>query len=197
VGYFLSLYVVDLETVDGMVGSKDNGHFERISVECAEDMTQLDEDSTEHIAEGAPTAAEALRAVIDGGPFDQRYANDYLDVYESMCSVLGAELDNLWGPVDFDWPARVDKGLTALGMRVSVRTFASNRLPTGLPHPTMAGYGAWAEQDCSAALDRWAATLPEQRAGLEPDVLEGIENCVAWMQEVKRFPGTSIVGFWG
>ncbi|MFD0363656.1 hypothetical protein ACFQZZ_19585 [Nocardia sp. GCM10030253] len=196
-GYFLSLYIVDLDTVAGVVGSKDDGHFERISVECAAAMAQLDEDYAEHIADGAPTAVQALRTVIDGGPFDQRYANDYLDVYESMCSVLGAELDNLWGPLDFGWPARVDKGLAALGMRVSVRAFAGNRLPAGLPHPTQAGCGEWTERDCLAALDRWTATLPEQRAALEPDVLEGIEDCVAWMQEVKRFPGTSIVGFWG
>ncbi|MEV6430719.1 hypothetical protein [Nocardia sp. NPDC051463] len=196
-GYFLSLYIVDLNTVDEVVGSKDDGHFARISTECAETMAQLDEDYAGQIADGAPSAAQAVRTVIDGGPFEHRHANDYLDVYESMCSVFGAALDDLWGPLQFDWPAKVDKGLAALGMRVSVRAFAGNRLPAALPHPTLAGCGEWAEQDCLAALDRWAATLPEQRAALEPDVLEGIEDCVAWMREVKRFPGTSIVGFWG
>jgi hypothetical protein len=197
VGYYLSLYLVDLDSLNAVVGSGDDRHFDRIAVECAEAMAQADADCADRIAEGAPTAAEALRSVIDGGPFSHRYANDYLDAYESVCSVLGAESDGVWGPFDFAWPSRIDKGLAALGIRLSVRAFAGQRLPGGLPAPAAAGHGQWSGPDCWAALGQWEAALPDQRNELAPDVLEGIEDFVAWIREIKRFPGASIVGFWG
>ncbi|WP_227996177.1 DUF7691 family protein [Nocardia australiensis] len=196
-GYYLNLYLVDLDAVDAMVGSGDQSHIDRIAGECAEELAASDGSCADRIAAGAPTAAEALATVIEGGPFEHRYANDYLDAYESICSVIGVDLDTVWGPFEFDWPARVDKGLTALGIRVGVRMFAGTRLPGGLPDSNHAGFGSWTEQDCLDALQQWEATRPEQRAELDPDVLEGIEDCVAWMREVKRFPGARIAGFWG
>ena len=60
--------------LNAVVGSGDDRHFDRIAVECAEAMAQADADCADRIAEGAPTAAEALRSVIDtSGPYSSQW----------------------------------------------------------------------------------------------------------------------------
>lgn len=49
------------------------------------------------IGHGGPTLTDAVSALLNGGPFDHRYAYQYGYALEPICAAVGEELDNsLW-----------------------------------------------------------------------------------------------------
>ncbi|WP_194813955.1 hypothetical protein [Nocardia sp. XZ_19_385] len=195
--YSLSLYLVDLATVRSAIGSKDDKLRRMMGGRFKTQFAHSDEYWSSEIAEGAPTKYEAVRAVIDGGPFDDSYAYLYGYAYQAICEFHGRFLDNSsFSPFRSGWLELVDEGMVALGLDARISDFWYGSLPAELPRPDFVPcYGEWTADECTKLLEQWAATTPEQYADLDPYVIEAIESCVGWARAARAKPGAGIAGF--
>lgn len=191
----LSLYVVDPDAVQAVVGSGDIRTRRAIGGRFKREMAQDDDYFADRIEEGAPTRYEALTAVVDGGPFVREHAFQYGYAYRMIADFHGRRLySNNFSPFRFGWLARVDEGLAALGVRaVTVSEFGYG-LPDPLPDTDLPGHGVWTPPVCTTALDQYNAADPAAFAALDPEVREAVEDCGAWLNEAVA-SGRGIVGF--
>ncbi|MFI9237025.1 hypothetical protein [Streptomyces sp. NPDC053079] len=200
----LSVYLLDVTVTRALVGSRDDQLLEVIRTEFADSLARDDDYFSHAIAKGAPTAYEALRAVIYGGPFsdEQDHAFQYGYAYDRLCSLTGSFLDNsCFTPHRGDWLSVVDQGLTALGITaVSVAAFGYNDLPEPLPYTYTPGCGEWTPEAIAQALEQFEATKRAvdesgQAPPLEPEVVEAVMQCLGWMRHAKARPGFGVIGF--
>lgn len=182
----MSFYLVDMAAVDRVVGSKEADYYNRITADWPPDDDDQDEDDEDFLSEHA-----ALRAVIDGGPYEDQYWSDYLDAYQLICAFFGTPLTE-WGTFWISELQPFDEGLAALNMGVRFTDFVSG----GTFSADMAGCGEWGPGGCREALRQWESSSAEQRAGLDPVVLERIEKSVEWMREAQLRGDRTIVAFW-
>ena len=87
-------YVVDLDVLNGSVGSKDDKLRRMIGGRFRQHLTHFDSQFDHLIEGGGPPIYEAIRAVIDGGPFDERYGVMYNYAFKWICEFHGRFLDN-------------------------------------------------------------------------------------------------------
>lgn len=196
--YSLSLYAVNLAQVREAVGSGDQKLRRMVGGRFKREMARDDEWFSDQIGNGAPTRYEALRAVIDGGPFDESHAFQYAYAYKMLCEFHGRFLDNSsFSPFRGRWLDVVDEGLASLGVKaVSVGEFTYGSLPSPLPRPDdLPDYGEWSPDECREGLAQWEAAAPERKAALDPEVLEAAESCAGWMRQVTEREGYGIAGF--
>ncbi|GAA3943835.1 hypothetical protein GCM10023085_27280 [Actinomadura viridis] len=195
--YSLSLYLVDLDKVRGAIGSQDDKLRRMIGGRFKAQIAHSDDWFSSEIESGAPTRYDAVRAVINGGPYDEQYGFQYGYAYQMICEFYGRHLfNNHFSPFRGDWLETVDEGLRTLGIKVAVTDFMYGSVPSSLPRPEhLPCYGEWAPEECAQALAQWEATTPEQRAALDPEVLEAIESCIEWTREAQARPGTGVAGF--
>ncbi|MFJ8584386.1 hypothetical protein ACIRD2_06965 [Streptomyces sp. NPDC093595] len=197
--YSLSPYLVDLAVVRGAVGSGDVKLRRMIGGRFKQRLAHDDDYFADEIERGAPTRYDALRAVIDGGPFDAapEFAFQYGYAYRMICEFHGRFLfNNHFSPFRGSWLEEVDAGLSALGITaVAVTDFMYGSVPDPLPHRDLPGYGEWSAEQCARGLAQWEASTPEQRGALDPEVLEAVESCVDWMREARAREGFGIAGF--
>ncbi|MFF5704479.1 hypothetical protein ACFY7H_18540 [Streptomyces sp. NPDC012794] len=196
----LSVYLLDLNATHALVGSRDDALLEIVRERFADDLARADDWFDTEIERGAPTACEALRAVVYGGPFstDQEHAFQYAYAYKRLCGLTGSFLDNsAFCPYRGDWLAMVDAGLRALGIdAVSVEDFDFADLPGGLPYTYTPGCGEWTYEQCVKALEQFEET---KRRGhvplLERAVAEAVEDVLGWLRQAGGRPGFGVVGF--
>src|SRR6478752_6369422 len=190
----LSVYLLDVAATRALVGSRDDRLLESIRVGGAAELARDDTYFAHEIGQGAPTAYEALRAVVHGGPFDddENHAFQYGYAYKRLCSITGAFLDNSsFTPHRGDWLSTVDQGLKTLGVTaVSVEDFGCGGLPDPLPYTFTPGCGEWTPGDIAQALEQ----LEEAgRAGhappSDPEVAEAVVQCLGWMRQAREVPG--------
>ncbi|WP_329468577.1 DUF7691 family protein [Streptomyces sp. NBC_01431] len=156
------------------------------------------------IERGAPTAYEALQAVLHGGPFsdDQEVAFQYGYAYERLCELTGSFLDNSsFTPHRGDWLSVVDQGLKALVITaVSVESFSNSDLPDPPPYAHTPGCGEWTSAQITSALAQFesskqAIDASGQAPPLEPEVVEAVTQCLDWMRHAAAKPGFGVIGF--
>ncbi|MEU8774626.1 hypothetical protein [Streptomyces sp. NPDC048606] len=194
----LSLYLLETERTRAWVGSGDQGFLRAIRAEFAAEIADDDDWFADAIAAGAPTAAQALEAVVNGGPYEAEHAFQYGYAYRRICAMGGPFLDNSsFSPYRGDWLSMVDEGLRAVNVTaVRVAAFDSCGLPSGLPYTHVPGCGAWSPEECERALVQFEEG---RRLGLAPvadrDVAEAVEQVVGWLRRVPRGAGYGIVGF--
>jgi hypothetical protein len=196
--YSLSIYVVELDRVKGAIGSRDDKLRRMIGGRFKAQLTHDDDWFADEIAAGAPTRYEAVRAVVDGGPFDPAYGFQYGYAYQTICQFYGRFVDNRYfSAFRGRWLDHIDDGLATLGIKaVSVRAFMYHSLPPSLPQPDeLPGYGEWTPEQCAEALVQWESTTPPQREEVDHEVLAAIESCVEWIREAQARPGWGIAGF--
>ncbi|MFC4564031.1 hypothetical protein ACFO4E_19385 [Nocardiopsis mangrovi] len=184
--YGLSVYVIDLGLARGAIGSRDEKLRRMIGGRFKRWMASDDQQFSFEIERGAPTRYDALRAVIDGGPFDEEYAFQYGYSYKLVCEFHGRPcFNNHFSPFRGDWLETVDKGLSALGIdAVEVAEFSYGSLPAELPRPEhLPSYGEWTVDQCRRALAQWEAGTAEQRQALDGEVLAAIESCAKWWRD--------------
>jgi hypothetical protein len=194
----LSLYLVDLARVRGAVGSGDVKLRRMIGGRFKAQLAHDDEWFATEIEDGAPSRYDALRAVIDGGPFDDRHGFQYGYAYKMICEFHGRFLfNNHFSPFRSGWLERVDEGFRELGIKaVGVTDFMYGAPPSPLPRPSdLPGYGEWSTEQCGEALAQWEASDPDRRAGLDAEVREAIESCVEWTRLARAEDGRGIAGF--
>ncbi|MFE9558748.1 hypothetical protein ACFYOD_35455 [Streptomyces sp. NPDC006703] len=200
----LSVYLLDVAATRALVGSRDEQLLEVIRTNFADDLARADDYFSDAIERGAPTAYEALEAVVRGGPFseDQEVAFQYGYAYERLCELTGSFLDNSsFTPHRGDWLSVVDRGLRALGVTaVSVESFGYSDLPDPLPYTYTPGCGEWTPTSIAQALEQFesakqAIDASGQAPPLEPEVVEAVMQCVGWMNHAAARPGFGVIGF--
>ncbi|MGW6318950.1 DUF7691 family protein [Streptomyces sp. NPDC055099] len=200
----LSVYLLDVAATRALVGSRDDQLLTVIRDSFGDQLARADEEFSFDIEGGAPTAFEALTAVVNGGPFseDKDHAFQYGYAYERLCELTGSFLDNdRFTPHRGSWLSDVDEGLSALGITaVSVQEFGYGQLPDPLPLTYTPGCGEWTHAQCIKALQQFDATkravdASGQAPPLEPEVVDGVMQCIGWMRHAVARPGYGVIGF--
>ncbi|MEU5522733.1 hypothetical protein ABZ759_19250 [Streptomyces sp. NPDC047860] len=201
----LSVYLLDVAATRALIGSRDDQLLEVIRTNFAEQLERADDQFRDSIQEGAPTAYEALHAVVHGGPFgaDGEHAFQYAYAYERLCSLTGSFLPNhCFTPHRGDWLSVVDHGMKALGITaVSVEDFGFGSLPAPLPSTYIVDCGEWTPQRIAEALEQFEATkraVDEGRQNpppLEPEVVDAVMQCIGWLRHAQAQPGFGVIGF--
>ncbi|MEU4342982.1 hypothetical protein AB0H00_17175 [Nocardia sp. NPDC023852] len=201
----LSVYLLDVAATRALVGSRDDQLLEVIRDKFGDDLARDDDYFSHEIEQGAPTAYEALRAVIHSGPFSENedHAFQYGYAYQRLCSLTGSFLDNdCFTPHRGDWLSVVDQGLRDLGITaVSVESFSRNSdLPGLLPNPYTPGCGEWTPEHIAQALEQFEATKQAvDESGhappLEPEVVEAVMQCLSWVRHAGARSGFGVIGF--
>jgi hypothetical protein len=197
----LSVYLLDPTAARALVGSGDDQLLDVIRDRFADDLASSDDWFSSEIEKGAPTAYEALRAVVHGGPYDaeKQYSFQYGYAYKRLCSLTGSFLDNSsFSPFRGDWLEVVDEGLRALRITaVSVTELGYyDGLPKGLPTYDLPRCGEWTHEECVEALEQFEATKRDGHAPpLEPAVVDAVMDVIGWLRHAQARPGFGVVGF--
>ncbi|CAM5298685.1 DUF7691 family protein [Streptomyces aurantiogriseus] len=200
----LSVYLLDVAATRALVGSRDDQLLEVIRDNFGDDLARDDDYFSHQIDNGAPTAYEALRAVVHGGPFSdsEAHAFQYGYAYKRLCALTGSFLDNdCFTPHRGDWLSVVDQGLKALGITaVSVEAFSHSDLPAPLPYTFTPGCGEWTPRQIAQALEQFEHTKRAvdesgQAPPLEPEVVEAVMQCLGWMRHAQERPNFGLIGF--
>ncbi|MFJ8039422.1 hypothetical protein ACIRBX_02770 [Kitasatospora sp. NPDC096147] len=197
----LSVYLLDLDATHKLVGSGDEQLLTVVRDRFGDDLASSDDWFSSEIAQGAPTAFEALTAVVHGGPYPApaQYAFQYGYAYKRLCSLTGSFLDNSsFSPFRGSWLEVVDEGLRALRITaVSVAELGYyDGLPAGVPHYELPRCGEWTHEQCLAALEQFEQTKRDDHAPpLEPEVVEAVMDVLGWLRHAQQRPGFGIVGF--
>ncbi|MFD3683792.1 hypothetical protein ACFWTE_03070 [Nocardiopsis sp. NPDC058631] len=192
--YALMTYVVDLDTLHSSIGSKDDKLRRMIGGRFKQHLAHFDSqfDHTD-----GPSIRDAIRAVIEGGPFDERHGAVYGYAYKWICEFHGRALHNGdFSPMRAGWLETVDEGLSELGVTaVGVAEFGYGRAPSPVPAPDfLPCYGEWSLAECQKALEQWEAVTGERRAALDSSVLEAAESCMDWCRSAVAV-GRGVAGF--
>jgi hypothetical protein len=200
--FFLSPYLLNITKAHAAIGSGEVQQRRIIGGKNKADMARADDYFADEIAAGAPTRYEALRAVIDGGPFLEGHGFQYAYAYQMICGFHGRHISNEgFGPFRSpSWLDRVDdEGLAAIGI-TSVRTadFMRAALPSPLPDPEeYPCYAEWSPEECAAALAEWQAADPDIKkfSALDPDIKSPVNTVIGWLKDAERKPGSGVASF--
>ncbi|WP_326615691.1 hypothetical protein OG863_00395 [Streptomyces decoyicus] len=197
----LSVYLLDPKEARARVGSRDAQLLQVIRDTFGDDLASDDSWFSSEIANGAPTAYEALHAVVYGGPFqkNRQYAFQYGYAYKRLCSLTGSFLDSsCFCPFRGDWLEAVDEALRALRITaVSVAEFGYyDGVPAPVPHSDLPRCGEWTHERCLEALEQFEQTKRDGHASpLEPEVLDAVMDVISWLRHAESRPGFGVVGF--
>ncbi|MGW6913957.1 DUF7691 family protein [Kitasatospora sp. NPDC054939] len=197
----LSVYLLDLKATHALVGSGDDQLLQVVRDSFAADLASADNWFSSEIADGAPTAFEALQAVVHGGPFPapKQYSFQYGYAYKRLCALTGSFLDNSsFSPFRGSWLDVVDEGLRALRITaVSVAELGYyDGLPEPIPHYELPRCGEWTHEQCLEALEQFEQTKRDNHAPpLEPEVVEAVMDVLGWLRRAQAQPGFGVVGF--
>ncbi|MFE5585057.1 hypothetical protein [Kitasatospora sp. NPDC056531] len=197
--YFLTAYLTNLEDKHTLAGCADEGLLEELRGFFGAGLDRADQEFAEQIADGAPTAHEALRAVVYGGPFDKEYAFQYGYAYQRLCRIDASVLDNRsFGPFRGLWLDEVDEGLRGYGVTaVSVADFQyGSAFPAELPYCAELSCGEWSPEQCREALRQFELAEREGRTPpLERAVAEAVAEVLGWLRGAQEVEEYGVVGF--
>ncbi|MFG2331642.1 hypothetical protein ACGFMM_18650 [Streptomyces sp. NPDC048604] len=197
----LSVYLLDPEATRALVGSGDEELLKAVRGEFGAELAADDSWFSTEIADGAPTAYEALRTMVHGGPYPEtrEYAFQYGYAYKRLCAMTGLFLDNsCFSPFRGDWLELVDEGLRALRITaVSVAELGYyGGFPKGVPVYDLPRCGEWTHAQCLEALEQFERTKRDGHAPpLEPEVLDAVMDVIGWLRRAEARPGFGVVGF--
>ncbi|HEY9369395.1 DUF7691 family protein [Streptomyces sp.] len=197
----LSVYLIDPKSARALVGSGDDQLLQVIRDRFARDLASDDQWFSSEIADGAPTAYEALETVVRGGPIPENspYAFQYGYAYKRLCELTGSFLDNsCFMPFRGDWLEIVDEGLKALRITaVSVAQFGGySGMPSPIPFSDLPRCGEWTHEQCLEALEQFEQTKRDGHAPpLDSEVVDAVMDVIGWLRLVEARPGFGVVGF--
>lgn len=191
----LTTYVVDLDLLKASVGSGDDELRRMI---CDRFEQRLDRFFYFGGADDLPIR-DAIRAVIEGGPFERRHGTVYNYAYKWICEFHGSHLDDSdFSPMrSSGWLETVDEGLKAVGVTaVGVEGFTFGHAPDPIPEPDflLPASSTWGLEECRKALEQWAAATEEDKAALDPYVRQAAESCMEWCRAADT-TGLGVAGF--
>ncbi|QKW23582.1 hypothetical protein HUT16_34815 [Kitasatospora sp. NA04385] len=198
----LNVFLLDPAATRGLVGSGDDGLLRAVGDRFGGELASDDDWFSYEIDNGAPRAAEALRAVVHGGPYsaDRGHAFQYGYAYQRLCRLNGEFLDNSgFSPFRGAWLDVVDEGLRELGVtEVSVAEFGyDGGLPAGVPRSLeYPGCGEWTHAQCRAALAQFEQAERDGHAPeLPPETAKAAADVASWLRRAAARPGLGVIGF--
>ena len=196
--YGLMVYVVDLDVLNGSVGSKDVKMRRMIGGRFKKQLSHFD-DRFGRFTEGEYLPIyEAIRAVIDGGPFDAEHSVVYNYAFKWICEFHGRFVNNSeFSPMKAGWLEKVDEGLADLGVTaVRVEDLGMGSAPSPIPRSSdgFPCYGEWSSAECEKALKEWEEVTEERKAAIDPYVLKAAESCMGWCRTAVA-AGRGVAGF--
>lgn len=195
--FALTTYVVDLDVLHASVASQDDKLRRMIGGRFSQHLDFYDSQFDHVTDEGGPSIRDAIRAVIEGGPFDEQYGFMYGYAYKWICEFHGRFLDNShFSPMKAGWLETVDEGLKELGVTaVSVTGLSYGSPPAPIPSSgNESGGGEWSHEECQKALEQWEAATDEAKSGLDPYVLEAAQSAMEWCR-IAATVGRGVAGF--
>ncbi|WP_405137602.1 hypothetical protein [Nocardia sp. NBC_01388] len=141
-----------------------------------------------------------MRAVIDGGPFEEEHAIDYLEAVENICVHLGGE--SFDDPTfNSGWISRVNRAFDDMALAIETYDILE-RYPylLGLPEigalDVPAGGGYWSNEDCVLTVTQRETADVAVVNSLDQELLNEVEQYVWCCGEAKN-AGKDIVAIWG
>ncbi|MFH8384410.1 hypothetical protein ACH4E7_26290 [Kitasatospora sp. NPDC018058] len=196
---FLTVYLTNLEDKHTLAGCASEAVLEEVRGFFGTGLDRADQEFADQIADGAPSAYEALRAVVYGGPFDKEHAFQYGYAYQRLCRIDASVLDNRsFGPFRGLWLDEVDQGLRAYGVTaVSVSDFQyGSDFPTELPYCAEVSCGEWSPEQCRGALRQFELAEREGRTpALEREVAEAVGEVLGWLRRAQEVEEYGVIGF--
>ncbi|MGV9410862.1 DUF7691 family protein [Nocardia sp. NPDC003693] len=189
-GRFLRVYVVDPAKPVEAIGLGDDKLRRMIERRFAEEFER--EDGHPCRDEEAPTMGDAVHAVINGGPYLERYWYCYADAFEKICAFY-AEFSDSHGPYHGAWLSVVDDRLDELGVDLGLTAFEWT-YPAPLTNDE-GGYGEWSHESCVRMCEQWDALTSEQLATLDGGTREWADAAIRWAREAAESPGRGVAGF--
>lgn len=193
----LDTYLLDLPKTRALVGSGDEQLLEVVHRHFGDRMAATDEQFAYLIEAGAPTAYEALRAVINGGPYGH-HAFQYRLAYQRLCELTGLDLSaNVFSHFRGDFLDEVDKGLASLNVTAtSLFYFTLPQVPVPVEQSPEVGYGEWSTDEIAQALHQFRTSVSNGTARQgDPEVTAAVAECLSWMHIAESKPGLGIAGF--
>lgn len=191
-------YVVDLNTLHSSVASNDDKLRRMIGGRFKQHLASFDTQFDHVVDAGGPGIRDAIRAVIEGGPFDDEHRFMYSYAYKWICEFHGRSLVNdRFCPMKAGWLETVDEGLCELGVTaVRVTDLSYGSVPSPIPRPNdfTPSYGEWSLVECQKALEQWEAAADESKAALDTYVREAVESCMDWCRTASSV-GRGVAGF--
>ncbi|MFF2079395.1 hypothetical protein ACFVXG_32155 [Kitasatospora sp. NPDC058162] len=196
---FLTAYLTHVENKHTLAGCASEAVLQDVLGYFDASLDRADREFADQIADGAPTAREALRAVVYGGPYQEEHAFQYRYAYRRLCGTDAMSLNNRsFGPFRGLWLDEVDEGLRAYGVTaVSVSDFFyGSGFPAGLPYGPEMSCGEWSAEQCREALRQFEQA---ERAGLAPEldraVAAAVEEVAEWLRTAREFEEYGVIGF--
>lgn len=174
----LAAYLLDVERLRSVLGGRDKALEQQIIAGCFTTVRYYFVGwGGARFGDGGPTLTDAVTALFDGGPFDDRFASQYGYALEPICAAVGEELDNRWwceiGGEVYD---EVDDFFRRSGALVSVEQLCFDRpLPFALPGAPDQPQIGFRRRDEAGAI---AATLE--------DACARQRGCDEWMADNAR-----------
>ncbi|MGX1811422.1 DUF7691 family protein [Nocardia sp. NPDC055321] len=189
-GRFVRIYVVDLAKAVEAIGLGDDRLRRMIETRFEDEFAHVNENFRSY--DEQPTPAEAVHAVINGGPYADGEEHWYTNAFETICEFYAEYVDR-HEPYRRGRLAQVDERLNGIGVDIRLTAFEG-----GYPAPlsnTGGGYGEWSHESCVRACSQWDALTPEQLATLDDDTREWADRSMQWARKAASSPGRGVAGF--
>lgn len=183
----LTAYAIDLDELTAAAGSKDEALVADVLAAFGDDLACHDDDDPWKVNEGdppLPLTADALRAIVMGGPTDDRAGYKYGAALEALVRHLGEELPNqMWCSIRWTWLRLLDKALTEAGVPQAV--FSTTLLtargsPVPIPPPSdFPGIGHLTPAEVRAALAAFDGA--DWSKVTVPEAIESLEEARGWL----------------
>jgi len=190
-GYGVTAYAVDMDSVRALLGSRDEGAFEAQNERLdAGEIDELIESSLD--GEPGPRASDVLRQMVFGEAYDTRLGFAYAYVFEQLCRSHGQFLDNsAWMPIRFGFFEQIGRALERAGVSsdaFNVECLISRKTPIPLPPiDEFPAVGGLAEDEVEPAAEALAkADLNAISDVYEREAIEALRDWTQRCAERRR-----------
>jgi hypothetical protein len=198
------VYAVAVDRLRAVPGSRDKTLLDAVRqstgfLEMVDEIAEDHEDEEEQ--QRPPACAEALEQIVNGQPYDARFGYVYGYAYEALCMAIGTETERSWTSIarSYDWFARIDKALAALGISLKVNDLLCRGALIEIPEPDdFPSLGWWTDVEIACAAAVLAKLdLQELDAGTWKtirDVADAVQDIRSWIDVAVNQPGTWLIG---
>lgn len=173
--YTLRAYLIDMEHLQAVIGSRNESLASAVCGRCADEIAPFDGLAADEIQCGAPTLKQAIVSLVYCPPQSSEHPDHYGYALECICKCLGEELPNdLFQECQLDYER--DVGL--------LERFYNAGLPVSMPKPvSYPAIGHLAYEDAR----KWFAELETADLTVGGDtVTAGREQVRDWLEEATR-----------
>ncbi|HJK89401.1 MAG TPA: hypothetical protein RMH85_30225 [Polyangiaceae bacterium LLY-WYZ-15_(1-7)] len=177
----VSVYRVPLDYLPKLVDRLDEVS-EKLEKRFGDLVAQRDDRFADEIAEGCPTASEAMRLVLTGEPVDERWGFQLVYGLELVCMVWGwQERNDAFSPTSWEHLEHLRATLGELmeGEPLGELLTRGSPLPLQAPLPDLPAVGFLRNEEIAATLERWPDLA---RADLPSEDRRAFQQLELWLR---------------